>query len=196
MTDEAPRRHAVIVAGHKGDAATARAALGDPSAEVRAAALGALARMDQLAPAEVEVAIADPHPGVRRRIAKILASRDDGDLAALLQDPDPTVVEVAAWACGERVGDQGPVGALCAIATDHDDPLCREAAVAALGALEAVDGLPAILKGCSDKPQIRRRAVLALAPFEGPDVDQALEAATTDRDWQVRNAAEALLSID
>jgi len=37
---------------------------------------------------------------------------------------------------------------------------------------------------------VRRRAVIALAPFEGPEVDAALEAARTDRDWQVRQAAE------
>jgi hypothetical protein len=36
--------------------------------------------------------------------------------------------------------------------------------------------------------------VLALAPFEGPEVDAALERARTDRDWQVRQAAEDLLS--
>jgi hypothetical protein len=34
--------------------------------------------------------------------------------------------------------------------------------------------------------------VLALAPFEGPEVDAALERAASDRDWQVRQAAEDL----
>jgi hypothetical protein len=34
--------------------------------------------------------------------------------------------------------------------------------------------------------------VLALAAFDGPEVDAALEAASTDRDWQVRQAAEDL----
>jgi hypothetical protein len=29
-----------------------------------------------------------------------------------------------------------------------------------------------------------------LAPFEGPDVDAAIERALADRDWQVRQAAE------
>ncbi len=50
-----------------------------------------------------------------------------------------------------------------------------------------------ILRGCSDKPAVRRRAVLALAPFDGNDVDAALQAALTDRDWQVRQAAEDVL---
>jgi HEAT repeat protein len=71
--------------------------------------------------------------------------------------------------------------------------LAREAAVAALGALGDPAGLPAVLAGCNDKPAVRRRAVLALAPFDGPEVDAALRAALDDRDWQVRQAAEDLL---
>jgi hypothetical protein len=34
--------------------------------------------------------------------------------------------------------------------------------------------------------------VLALAPFSGPAVDEALTRALQDRDWQVRQAAEDL----
>ncbi|MCA1657380.1 MAG: HEAT repeat domain-containing protein, partial [Actinobacteria bacterium] len=86
------------------------------------------------------------------------------------------------------------VGALAAMAAGHDDPLCREAAVAALGALGDERGLPAILAATTDKPAIRRRAVIALAPFEGPEVEAALERAKADRDWQVRQAAEDLLA--
>jgi len=41
---------------------------------------------------------------------------------------------------------------------------------------------------------VRRRAVLALAPFDGPEVDEALRTALEDRDWQVRQAAEDLLT--
>jgi HEAT repeat protein len=43
-----------------------------------------------------------------------------------------------------------------------------------------------------DKPAVRRRAVLALASFDGPGVEEALERALVDRDWQVRQAAEDL----
>ena len=35
--------------------------------------------------------------------------------------------------------------------------------------------------------------VLALAAFDGPEVEARLEAALTDRDWQVRQAAEDVL---
>ena len=79
------------------------------------------------------------------------------------------------------------------LALTATDPLLREAAVAALGAIGDERGLPAILAGCADKPNIRRRAVLALAPFSGAAVDAALAAALIDRDWQVRQAAEDLL---
>ena len=68
----------------------------------------------------------------------------------------------------------------------------REAAVAASGALGDADALPVILDVCRDKPAVRRRAVLALAPFDGPEVDAAIDAALADRDWQVRQAAEDL----
>jgi hypothetical protein len=34
--------------------------------------------------------------------------------------------------------------------------------------------------------------VIALAAFEGDEVDAALERALADRDWQVRQAAEDL----
>ncbi len=77
---------------------------------------------------------------------------------------------------------------------EHDDALVREAAVAALGAIGDEDGLPAILAALDDKATVRRRAVFALAPFEGAEVDAALQRAREDRDWQVRQAAEDLSS--
>jgi len=70
----------------------------------------------------------------------------------------------------------------------------REAAVAALGAIGAPAGLGAILAATSDKATVRRRAVIALAPFDGAEVQAALERARSDRDWQVRQAAEDLLA--
>jgi HEAT repeat protein len=110
----------------------------------------------------------------------------------MLADPDPFVVEAAAWAIGER-SDSAATAAVARVATEHADPLCREAAVAALGAIGDDRGLPAILAAQADRPAVRRRAVIALAPFQGPAVDAALERARVDRDWQVRQAAEDLL---
>jgi len=69
----------------------------------------------------------------------------------------------------------------------------REAAVAAMGAIGDERSVPAIIAALDDRPTIRRRAVLALAPFGGDDVDAALQKALADRDRQVRQAAEDLL---
>lgn len=116
-------------------------------------------------------------------------------MLGVLADADASVAETAAWALGEQARESVEVvAALAQMATGHDDVLCREAAVGALGALGHEAGLDAILAATMDKPAIRRRAVLALAPFEGPDVDAALQRALTDHDWQVRQAAEDLLS--
>ena len=189
----ASRRRAAAVAGHAGDEAGARALLADPDPAVRATALGALGRLGRAGAADVEAALADPSPEVRRRACRVAAGVAGVDLVAMLDDPDAGVVEVAAWALGERAGAQGEaIARLATVATAHDDPLCREAAVAALGAIGDEGGLPAILSATKDKPAVRRRAVIALAAFEGPEVDAALEVALTDRDWQVRQAAEDL----
>jgi HEAT repeat protein len=183
------------VAGHTGDLATARAACDDPDASVRAVGLGALERLGVLAADELQRALADADPAVRRRAAELAAKHPDVDLLAVLDDPDSSVVEVAAWALGEHEhADPAVVGQLSTLVTAHADPLVREAAVAALGAIGDPAGLPAILAGCADKAAVRRRAVLALAPFDGPEVDAALHLALTDRDWQVRQAAEDLLA--
>ena len=116
-------------------------------------------------------------------------------LLGLLDDADPSVVEMAAFACGEQGEAVAPdvVARLAELATGHEDALVREAAVAALGAIGAPAGLDAILAATGDKATVRRRAVIALAPFDGPEVQAALERARSDRDWQVRQAAEDLL---
>ena len=59
-----------------------------------------------------------------------------------------------------------------------EDPLVRESAVAALGAIGDDRGLDAILAGTADRPAVRRRAVLALAPFLDPGHPRAGEVAT------------------
>ena len=192
------RRAAVAEAGHRGDPAPARAARSDPDPSVRATALGALRRAGALTAADLVEAFGDPSPAVRRRAAEEAVAPGGPDLdgvslLGLLGDDDPTVVETAAWACGERLPPEpGTVATLAGLATAHDDALVREAAVAALGALGDPAALPAVLEATRDKATVRRRAVLALAPFDGPEVEAALERAASDRDWQVRQAAEDL----
>jgi HEAT repeat protein len=178
----------------------ARRGLADPAPVVRVAALGALARLDQLTAAAVEGALSDDTPAVRRRAVEVaLRARGSGSrsslpraVAAALGDDDPLVVVGAAWFLAERhVHDAVP--ALAGTATEHADARCREAAVAALGALGDADGLPAVLGALHDAPTVRRRATVALAGFDDPRVTPALRAATEDRDWQVRQAAGELL---
>ena len=189
----ADRRTEAVVAGHRGDAATARRHLDDADGSVRAVALSALARIGDLDDREVVEAFGDDDPAVRRRAAELAATRTRIDLLPLLDDGDPTVVEVAAWACGEQESVGGPVIERLADLTQHaPDPLVREAGAAALGAIGDVRGLASILIACTDKPHVRRRAVLALAPFEGDEVEAAIDRALADRDWQVRQAAEDL----
>jgi len=201
--------------GHDGpltppDRLAARDAVDDAEPAVRAAAVAALVRAAPIrdaARAWTEAA-RDPDAAVRRRAADLAPRLQNRRRAAdpavtqrlvgLLADPDVTVVEAAAWALGETITAPAaePVAALVVVGTEHDDALAREAAVAALGAIGDADGLPAILSACEDKPAVRRRAVLALAPFTGRDVDAALARALEDRDWQVRQAAEDLQERD
>ena len=187
------RRRRVVVAGHRGETEVVMEHLADDDPGVREATLGALARIGSLTDAQVSAAFADPAPVVRRRAATLAATRRSVSLLSLLYDNDSTVVEVAAWACGEQERvDEATLTRLIALAVDADDALVRESSAAALGAIGDRRGLPAILAAVRDKPNVRRRAVLALAPFDGPEVDAAIEAALIDRDWQVRQAAEDL----
>lgn len=193
-------RRAVAVAGHAGDVATAEQGLTHDDPGVRGTALGALDRLGVLDDARLVASFADTDAGVRRRAVELAARRPGIDLRRPLADPVAAVVEVAAWACGEHETIPDDVlGTLVALAGGEaagDDALVREAAVAALGALGDDRGLDAILAATRDRPAIRRRAVLALAPFVDPhhpraaEVSAALERAVTDRDWQVRQAAE------
>ena len=191
-------RRVAAVAGHTGEEATARKALHEEAPATRAAALGALARMGALTADDLGLGLTDAAFDVRRRACDLAGrhgfSQLCGALITALDDVDNSVVEAACYALGE-LGEPQSVRALAATATSHQDLLCREAAVAALGAIGHADGLPAVLSALRDKPAIRRRAVVALAAFDGPRVDDALAAAAQDRDWQVRQVAEDLLGL-
>lgn len=224
-SDPIGRRRAAAVAGHRGDENAARVHLDDPDPKVREAALRALDRTGAAGRDDLERALADEHPAVRMAALELAAGRPEipaASVAAGLEDPDPRVVEVAAWACGELgsdadgadlVGDvsggdcdalgsdadaadlSGVISALTSVAAGHVDALCRESAVAALGSLAHPSGLPAVVAGLDDKPAVRRRAVIALAAFDGPDADAALDRARSDRDRQVREAVEEMLGL-
>ena len=203
--DVGERRRAVVMAGYLGHAEVAVAATHDDDPSVRVVALGALQRLGELTVASLETALTD-HPRVARRAAELAANHPgdlDAALLAALAGSDASVAEVAAWALGERheaaehptTTTQTVVAALISTVNSHADALCRESAVAALGAIGHEDGLAAILRATSDKTTVRRRAIIALASYDGPEVDAALAHALEDRDWQVRQAAEDLSSI-
>ncbi|MGI9605259.1 MAG: HEAT repeat domain-containing protein [Acidimicrobiales bacterium] len=177
----------------RGDLSSLRDLAVDRDPSIRALSLGALDRLEALDEPHLTRSLGDTDPRVRNRAVVLAMHRPAIDLVSMLADSSDLVVESAAWALGER-GDSSDavVDALRSTATVHEISICREAAVAALGAIGAERGLDAILAGLNDRAPVRRRAVLALAPFEGPLVEHALDRALEDRDRQVRQAAEDL----
>lgn len=166
-------------------------------ARQRVLALRGVVRQRLVTPGDWLGALGDRDPDVRREALNQIAHAeiDDNDvfaaLVACLEDDDALVVDGAIFALGEHLYVDS-VERLCVIATDHDDARCRESAIAALGAIGDDRARPAILGALDDKPPVRRRAIVALANFEGPDIEEALERASSDRDWQVRAAVNQL----
>jgi len=188
-------RAQLILAEARGDVTAIRQASSSPDPTTRAAALGALARCGELNDTEVLAAFADDHATVRCRAIELSLDMTTIELIHHLDDDDDLVVETTAWALGERgaENDEFVISRLSEVAASHEVSICREAAVAALGAIGSPTGLSTILRAMSDRAPVRRRAVLALAPFDGDEVTAALNRALSDRDRQVRQAAEDLL---
>ena len=220
MSDPTARhaRIAAATAGHRGDAAQIAAALAHPDPSVRATAVGAAQRAGLVDGIDVRSLLDDPSPIVRARAAEAAISRRDVDLRPLLVDASPTVVEAAAFALGERDDEPESIAALAPVALTHDDDLCREAAVASIGALAAGQttdtdagtdhsgagagnsaaverALQTLLFAMNDRAPIRRRALLGLHQFDDPAAVAAVEAALDDRDRQVRTVAGELLGV-
>lgn len=175
-----------------------------PSAIVRGARLLALGRHERLRSADLILGLGDDDQRVRLCALRLAAAHPavgDETLCVALRDAlageDPLVAEGAAAALGEGAPDAASirttVNALAGAALEHPDKLVREAAAAALGSIGHPAGVDAVLAANDDVATVRRRAVLALAAFEGPEVEQRLVAALEDRDWQVRQGAEDLL---
>lgn len=200
MTDSThQRRLDAVVAGHRSDTTAARAAVNDASASVRIAALGALARAGELDAATVRSAMGDEDPTVRARGVELAIGFADIELRSALTDDDARVVEAGAFALGERE-DATAVEVLATVASEHPDELCRESAVAALGAVahrladpDAV--IVALLSALDQKPTIRRRAIIGLHQFDDERAEGAVAEALTDHDRQVRGLAGDLLGV-
>jgi HEAT repeat protein len=168
-----------------------------PTPRHRVLALRAGARRLLLSDDDWLSALDDGEIDVRREALTLSAHENINDdrilraLVSALSDADALVVDAAAFALGEHAYTNA-VEELCLVATSHDDARCRESAVAALGAIGDDRGRAAVLGALDDKPPVRRRAIVALSNFEGPDIDAALERASEDRDWQVRAAVNQL----
>ena len=187
------QRQRLIQSARKGDFSLAKELVTDSDPRVRSTSISVLSENLALDEALIAIALLDPNPMVRSSLARAAATNISIPVLDLLNDVDASVIEIACWAVGEQ-GEPNDLAIeiLSRIALDHDDALCRESAVAALGALGDLRGLESILQATHDIATVRRRAVIALAPFEGEAVAEAVEIALSDRDWQVRQAAEDL----
>ena len=186
------------LAGHLGDESSAKASLTSTDPSTRRLAISALARLNSLTTSDLQAALDDPDSSVRRKALEIAAKRSDVDAKRHLSDSDPSVAETAAFAIGEQL-DISATEPLMLMARQHEDALCRESAIAALGALVSLGKihrdaiLDCLIDAMGDKPQIRRRAVLGLSQFEEPRAQQTVEKALLDKDRQVRSVAADLL---
>ena len=176
-------------------------ALVDADPGVRATALGALERLGALDDATLAAALADAD---RRRAPP---GRDAGRRATRRSTSLPALADADADGGGDRgVGVRRARGRVRAASLDAlgragrrarrrrscaSRPSPRSARSATTRASTRSS------RRRSDKPAIRRRAVLALAPFLDPEHPRADDVGggagarpLTDRDWQVRQAAE------
>ncbi len=190
----------LLVAGYRADGSLDTfilERLGDDVARRRVLALRAAQRRGLVTDDVWSAALADVDVDVRREALTLVASAPlPGEtilemLVAALVDDDALVVDAAVFALGEHLHLRAD-DALIKVATTHEDPRCRESAIAALGAIGDDRARPAILGALEDKPAVRRRAIVALANFEGPEIEEALVRASEDRDWQVRAAVDQL----
>ena len=173
-----------------------REALSHDHPRARVIAMRGLARHNELTVSEWAALVGDVESEVRRETLSEIGGRGACPVAvdlllAALGDPDPLVAEAAAFALGECALVEGE-SALITMVQRHDDARCRETAVVALGLLGLDSSRDAIIGALDDKPTVRRRAVVALANFDGEDIEAALDRAAEDRDWQVRSAVEQL----
>lgn len=145
------------------------------------------------------LAVDDADSAVRAMAVEALGGIGN-DAADVLEqarnDGDPRVVEATAIAYGE-IRDPSAVVWLVALASTDGDRASREAAVAALGAIGDKSALPTLLElVAAAPPQVRRRAVVALTVFDDSAVEPAIQAAATDRNPSVREAAEMVVGRD
>ncbi|GIU84237.1 MAG: hypothetical protein KatS3mg008_1012 [Acidimicrobiales bacterium] len=192
----------VVLEGWKGEASPDWVSHPDP--RVRVLGLGALHRSGRLTPALLRTTARDEDRWVRARTAELCAAREYAGqtvetLLRLLADPDPAVVEAAAWALGRALtrgtlrSDTAIVSACARVATGHADGRCRETAVAALGATRDDLAVPPLRHALGDRRPVRRRAAIALSRIGTESALECLKALTDDPDLVVRQTARDAL---
>ncbi|MGC9154555.1 MAG: HEAT repeat domain-containing protein [Ferrimicrobium sp.] len=153
-------------------------------------AQGHRAYQRRFGPDEEVLEIALAHPDARVGIAAVTAVPNDRRSSVhakrWMEDGSWLVAEFGAFVAGE-LEDPELVPRLIELATDHEEPLVREAALASLGAIGDQRAIPVVLAALSAKSvYLRRRALVISVAFESPEIDRAVEALRDDRDAQIR----------
>ncbi|MEU9628604.1 fumarate reductase/succinate dehydrogenase flavoprotein subunit [Streptomyces luteogriseus] len=154
----------------------ARAALSDPSREVRVAIAKGLATVGAERPAQDAPTDADPAAGAI-----------EAALTGLLDDPD-ALVRAAAYGALGATGCPAPLTARAVAALSETAWQVRSGAAAALSVADPDVAVPALAKALADpNADVRKAAVLALTRHRGTEEARAaLATATTDADADVR----------
>ncbi|MEU0893308.1 fumarate reductase/succinate dehydrogenase flavoprotein subunit [Streptomyces massasporeus] len=154
----------------------ARAALSDPSREVRVAIAKGLATVGAERLAGDTPAAADPAAGAI-----------EAALTGLLDDPD-ALVRAAAYGALGTTGCPAPLTARAVAALSETAWQVRSGAATALSVADPDVAVPALAKALADaNADVRKAAVLALTRHRGTEEARAaLATATTDSDADVR----------
>ncbi|MFG3271270.1 fumarate reductase/succinate dehydrogenase flavoprotein subunit [Streptomyces luteogriseus] len=154
----------------------ARAALSDPSREVRVAIAKGLATVGAERPAQDAPTDADPAAGAI-----------EAALTGLLDDPD-ALVRAAAYGALGATGCPAPLTARAVAALSETAWQVRSGAATALSVADPDEAVPALAKALADpNADVRKAAVLALTRHRGTEEARAaLATVTTDADADVR----------
>jgi len=153
-----------------------------------------LAAQDTVVVAALRAALRDPSGEVRAEAAWALGSMNatsaGPDLVALLgSDVSPEVRRMAVWSI-VQLGHAAGVDAIADAAQSDDDAQVREMAVWALGQLEDPATLPTLVAALSDEDvDVRSIAGWAIGTLQPSDAPAALISALEDEDGEVREHA-------
>jgi len=173
-------------------------AIKDPDAEVRQAALQAIARLRDPATFNVlATALRDKEPEVRQQAAHALGQLGDRRaleaLAGAIDDTDAEVRQQAIFALGQ-LGDPSSGDLLLKALKDADEEV-RQHAAFALGQLRDKRAVPSLAAALGDADEeVRQKAAFALGQIRDPGSVDALIKAVADKDSEVRQQALFALS--